>query len=90
MNIDILFDKCIAFVNSLPKSEVMPNEKKLILYKFFKQATIGNCNIPCPSFYKLEEKKKYDVWKSVENLSKEEAKKKYIEAVEGMYPQWNK
>ncbi|CRH02545.1 acyl-CoA binding protein, putative [Plasmodium relictum] len=84
------FEKCVKFINGLPKNENISVENKLDLYKYFKQGTVGNCNISAPSFFKFEEKKKYEAWKSVENLSKDEAKKKYIDIVTSLYPEWNK
>ncbi|SBT48297.1 acyl-CoA binding protein, putative [Plasmodium ovale wallikeri] len=90
MNIPDLFDKCVQFINHLPKTEMMSVENKLLLYKYFKQGTIGKCNIVAPSMFRFEERKKYEAWKSIENLSKEEAKKKYVETVSSIYPNWNK
>ncbi|CRG97685.1 acyl-CoA binding protein, putative [Plasmodium gallinaceum] len=84
------FEKCVKFINSLPKDENISVEIKLELYKYFKQSTIGNCNISAPSFFKFEEKKKYEAWKSVENLSMEDAKMKYVEIVTSLYPNWDK
>ncbi|KEG04149.1 acyl-CoA binding protein, putative [Plasmodium vinckei vinckei] len=85
-----LFDKCVSFVSSLPKNEPLSMELKLDLYKYYKQGMFGSCNIEAPSFFKFEEKKKYEAWKSVEELSKDDAKAKYVEVVTSLYPEWNK
>ncbi|EAA21013.1 Acyl CoA binding protein, putative [Plasmodium yoelii yoelii] len=89
-NMSDLFDKCVSFVNSLPKTESISMETKLDLYKYYKQSMFGPCNIDAPSFFKFEEKKKYEAWKSLEGLSKDDAKAKYVEIVTSLYPEWNK
>ena len=48
-------------------------------YKFYKQATIGDCNIPEPSFIYFEAKTKWSAWNSIKGMSKEEAMKKYCD-----------
>ncbi|EUD68979.1 hypothetical protein C922_00670 [Plasmodium inui San Antonio 1] len=88
MTIADLFERCVCFINALPKTEVLSLQDKLLLYKYFKQGTIGNCNIGAPSLFRLQERKKYEAWKSIENLSKEEAQKKYVETVQNLYPDW--
>lgn len=54
------------------------NENKLYLYKYYKQATVGNINIDPPGFFNFEAKEKYKAWKSVEDTSTIVAMKKYI------------
>ncbi|GAW83498.1 acyl-CoA binding protein [Plasmodium gonderi] len=88
MSVSDIFERCVTFVNALPKNEVISVENKLLLYKYFKQATVGNCNIPAPSIFNFQERKKYEAWKSIENLSQDEAKKKYVETVSDLYPEW--
>lgn len=85
-----MFEKSVCFINTLPKTEVISVEDKLNLYKYFKQSTVGACNIGAPSFFKFEERKKYEAWKSIEKLSKEEAQKKYVQLVDALYPGWQK
>ena len=52
---------------------------KLEFYKYYKQATLGDCNKerPWPVYYK--DCSKWDAWKSVEGMSKEDAKNKYVD-----------
>ena len=54
------------------------DDDKLLLYKFYKQATIGDINVKKPSFIKLKESKKWKAWNSVKGLSKNDAMKQYI------------
>ncbi|ETW39395.1 hypothetical protein PFAG_02664 [Plasmodium falciparum Santa Lucia] len=74
-----LFEESVAFINSVPKNVNLPNDIKLSLYKYYKQSTLGNCNIKEPSRFKVTDRKKYEAWKSVENLNREDAKKRYVE-----------
>ncbi|CDO64442.1 acyl-CoA binding protein, isoform 1, ACBP1 [Plasmodium reichenowi] len=83
-----LFEECVAFINSVPKDVNLPNDIKLNLYKYYKQSTVGNCNIKVPSKFKVTDRRKYEAWKSVENLNKEDAKKRYVELVSALFPYW--
>lgn len=79
MSLEDDFNKC---VNYIKKSEKMTidNNTKLFFYAHYKQATIGNCNIDRPNgLFNISNKLKYDAWKQLENMSSNEAKKKYIE-----------
>ena len=62
----------------------LTNDDLLTLYKYYKQATIGDCNVDRPSLFNLEGKSKWDAWNSVKGLSQEEAKTKYIATVAGL------
>lgn len=55
----------------------------LYLYGFYKQATIGDCNVQQPSFnvFKLKEYKKWEAWNSHEGIEKETAMEHYIDKV---------
>ncbi|SOV20101.1 acyl-CoA binding protein, putative [Plasmodium sp. gorilla clade G2] len=83
-----LFEESVSFINSVPKNVNLPNNIKLNLYKYYKQGTIGNCNIKEPSKFKVYDRRKYEAWKSVENLNKEDAKKRYVELVTELFPYW--
>ncbi|CAD51275.1 hypothetical protein PFUGPA_01061 [Plasmodium falciparum Palo Alto/Uganda] len=82
------FNDCVQFVNKLPKTVNLSVDVKLDLYKYYKQSTVGNCNIEQPSMFKIEDRKKYNAWKSIENLEREEAQKRYIDIVTSLFPNW--
>lgn len=84
------FEDAILYIKNLPKTVTVSQEDQLSLYKYYKQATVGNCNIKPPGMFQLVEKKKYEAWKSVENLSQEESKQKYVELVNKLFPDWKK
>ena len=57
------------------------NDEFLDLYKFYKQATVGDCNTERPGMFDLKGKYKWDAWNSLKGTGKEEAEKKYVDLV---------
>ena len=74
------FQKYTQMVKLLPNR---PSDNDLlILYGFYKQATIGDCNTPKPnSIFDMKETRKWNTWKSLENLDKESSMRNYINKV---------
>lgn len=60
-------------------------EDKLKLYGLYKQALFGNINIEKPSFFNYEQKVKWESWNKCKNLSKVDAKTKYINLIKILY-----
>ncbi len=60
----------------------LDNDTMLSLYGYFKQATVGDCNIDQPGFFDLKGKAKWDAWTQNKGMSKEHAMKRYIKKVE--------
>lgn len=82
-----MFDKVVAFVRGLSDfeqlaflSQISSNEK-LKLYALFKQATVGPCSGPRPSFFDMQGKYKYDAWKELGDMSRSNAMTAYVEHV---------
>ena len=73
------FEQAAESVKTL--SETPSDAILLELYGLYKQATIGNINIPRPSFWDLTGKAKWDSWKLNENMSSSVAKNNYIALV---------
>lgn len=49
----------------------------------YKQATIGDCNIPRPGgFLNFEANAKWDAWNALKGVSKEDAMRRYVEAID--------
>ena len=49
----------------------------------YKQATIGDCNIPRPGgFLNFEANAKWDAWNALKGVSKEDAMRQYAEAID--------
>ncbi|CAL8406519.1 unnamed protein product [Arctogadus glacialis] len=63
--------------------KVRPSTEDLgVLYGLYKQTTEGDVITERPGMLDFVGKKKWDAWKSRKGLSKEEATKGYIKAVE--------
>ncbi|KDO24489.1 hypothetical protein SPRG_10305 [Saprolegnia parasitica CBS 223.65] len=77
-HLDLHFEHAAAFVAS---SKKLSNEDKLVLYAFFKQASMGDCSAPKPSAIDFVAKAKWDAWMGLLGMSRNEAKKRYIEVV---------
>lgn len=61
------------------------NKEKAMLYKYFKQATIGDINIPKPSgFLNIINKQKWDEWNSLKGTDQTKAKQIYIAFVNAL------
>ncbi|KEP61102.1 UNVERIFIED_CONTAM: acyl-coa-binding protein [Hammondia hammondi] len=84
------FERAAKYVQTSGKESGLnpTTEQKLEFYKYYKQATVGDCNEPAPGFLAFEAKSKHSAWMSVKGMSQEEAKKKYVEALDKMQPLW--
>jgi diazepam-binding inhibitor (GABA receptor modulating acyl-CoA-binding protein) len=60
----------------------LDNDMLLKLYGYYKQATIGNCNIDCPAFWQVNDKAKWEAWDQHKGIKKTHAMKKYIKLVD--------
>jgi diazepam-binding inhibitor (GABA receptor modulator, acyl-CoA-binding protein) len=78
-NIQREFEKAAEEVREL--KSLPSNEELLILYSWYKQATIGDVNIKEPLFFKFRDKAKWKAWKSLEGTGKITAQKAYVEYV---------
>lgn len=80
MSTEDKFNAAVQIIRSLPnEGSFQPsNETKLIFYSHFKQATEGPCEGTRPSFWDLVGRAKYDAWKGLGSMTKEEAKEKYV------------
>ncbi|CAG8700691.1 20719_t:CDS:2 [Cetraspora pellucida] len=60
----------------------LSDEIKLKLYGTYKAATIGTCNAPKPSLLDFRGRAKWDSWNELGEISKEDAKQRYIDILE--------
>jgi diazepam-binding inhibitor (GABA receptor modulating acyl-CoA-binding protein) len=56
----------------------LPDTIKLDFYKFYKQATMGDCNICEPYSIFFREHAKWKAWNSIKGMTTEDAMKEYI------------
>ncbi|KAF6720286.1 Acyl-CoA-binding domain-containing protein 5 [Oryzias melastigma] len=79
------FSAAVKVVQSLPvEGSFLPSDDMMLMfYSYYKQATAGPCNFPRPiGFWDSNSKAKWDAWSSLGNMTKEEAMKNYIEAIQ--------
>ena len=63
--------------------ETKPSNAELgVLYGLYKQATEGDCTAPSPGMFSFVKKEKWKAWTSNKGLSEEDARAKYVLAVE--------
>ena len=60
------------------------NDELLELYKYYKQATVGDNNTPKPGLLELTSKSKWNAWDSVKGVSKHNSEVEYIKLVNVM------
>ncbi|XP_066258889.1 acyl-CoA-binding domain-containing protein 5 [Euwallacea similis] len=75
------FNAAVNVIRSLPKngSYQPSNELMLRFYSYFKQATQGPCLGTRPGFWDIVGRAKYDAWKQLGDMSRNEAMKKYVD-----------
>ncbi|XP_063612489.1 acyl-CoA-binding domain-containing protein 6-like [Penaeus indicus] len=66
----------------------LDTEKLLYFYARYKQATEGTCNIPKPGFFDFKGKQKWEAWKSMGDMTKDEAMRQYVAAISDVDPDW--
>jgi diazepam-binding inhibitor (GABA receptor modulating acyl-CoA-binding protein) len=58
------------------------NEDKLQIYGLFKQSTVGDVNIECPSIFNLSGRAKWYVWNEHKGKTVVQAKTEYVALVD--------
>ena len=77
--INSLFEKAVNHLNNTDEKTLdVDNNTKLKFYKYYKQATVGNCNTTQPSLFDFKNKAKWEAWNSLKDMSSEKAKCLYI------------
>lgn len=80
------FQQAAKDVNNLKER---PNDPQLLeLYGLYKQATVGDCNLPKPGMFALKEKAKHEFWSKKAGTSKDQAMKDYIVLAKGLIEQF--
>lgn len=82
----------MAHVKSLPPSGGtvnLSNENKLLFYALFKQITEGENKTKQPGITKIVDRYKWDAWKKLGKMSKEDAMRQYVEALNSVIPNWD-
>jgi diazepam-binding inhibitor (GABA receptor modulating acyl-CoA-binding protein) len=80
--LDVEFDKKCQQIKIL---KVRPTDNELLeLYALFKQATVGDNNTECPSFFYMKDRAKWDAWTSKKGTNKQNAKYSYLKYADGI------
>ncbi|CAI9581946.1 unnamed protein product, partial [Staurois parvus] len=74
------FNAAVSVIQSLPKSgSYRPSyEEMLLFYSYYKQATVGPCNIARPGFWDPIGRYKWDAWNKLGQMSQDDAMCAYI------------
>ena len=82
-DLQVKFKKATDFVRALPPDgKIKPSQElQLKFYSHYKQATLGKCNIPRPGALDFTGKTKWDAWNALGDMSQDDAKKVYINAL---------
>ncbi|XP_067343010.1 acyl-CoA-binding domain-containing protein 5A isoform X1 [Channa argus] len=75
------FEAAVKVIKSLPPDGPFQpsNDMMLKFYSYYKQATVGPCNIPRPRFWDAVGKAKWDAWDSLGDMPKEAAMAAYVD-----------
>lgn len=84
--LEAMFNSAANYLQGL--AATLPSEKLLFFYARYKQANEGTCNVPKPGFFDFKGKQKWDAWKTLGNMSKDDAMKSYVEGISDVDPDW--
>lgn len=83
--LDISFNKAADQVRKLTSK--LDNNQLLELYSLYKQGTEGKCNTPKPGWLDGRGRRKWEAWRSLGDLAKDEAKQRYIALIQRYAPE---
>ena len=86
---DVAFNKASAYLPEIMAKMSVDSDHLLYLYARFKQATVGPCDTKRPGFLEFQLRKKWDAWKSLKEMSQEEAKAQYVQRIMLLDPSWH-
>jgi len=85
-HLEMDFESATKYVRGMAGSA--KQEDLLFFYGRYKQATVGPCDAPKPSFYQITEKSKWNAWNELGNKSRVEAQLEYIQKLSELEPEW--
>ncbi|KAM7401153.1 hypothetical protein PAMA_005376 [Pampus argenteus] len=84
-SLEAKFAAAVKVIRSLPEEgPFQPSDDMMLMfYSYYKQATLGPCDIPRPTgFWDSRGKAKWDAWSSLGNMTKKEAMRNYVEDIQ--------
>lgn len=82
-----LFERAAKYVAL--NSSKFDTHTLLQLYAWFKQAQEGPCNTNKPGLFDFQGKQKWEAWKKLGNLNKQDAQSEYVTLLSECHPEWN-
>jgi len=82
-----IFDEAAEYLSN-NSSIQLSTPQKLQFYALFKQATVGPCNKPKPGLLEMVERAKWNAWKDLGKMTKEEAIAAYVQLLDSVQPTW--
>lgn len=80
------FDRAAKYLQTLVSE--LDSTQLLGFYGLYKQATVGPCDVPRPTWYQVQAKHKWEAWKNLGDMSRETAMADYVHAVARINPSW--
>ena len=84
------FLEAVEEVSNSTWGDKVPDKRKLLIYAYYKQATIGDINTEQPWAYQVKARAKWDAWNSVKGMSKYDAMQNYINLISESDQNWEK
>lgn len=75
------FEEAVAYVKNSKHNPNITDDDRLEFYKYYKQATLGDCTDPMPSMFAFSDRAKWQAWNSVKGMSQDEARAMYVQMV---------
>ncbi|XP_055058936.2 acyl-CoA-binding domain-containing protein 5-B isoform X2 [Misgurnus anguillicaudatus] len=78
------FEAAVKVIRSLPGDGAyeLSDDMILMLYSYYKQATAGPCNTIKPNSWDSINKAKWEAWKALGNMSKDQAMMEYVQEIQ--------
>lgn len=84
--LEATFNKAAAYLQGL--ATTLPSDKLLFFYARYKQVNDGPCNTPKPGFFDFKGKQKWEAWKTVGDMARDDAMKEYVDGISDIDPDW--
>ena len=78
------FLEAVEEVSNSTWGDKVPDKRKLLIYAYYKQATIGDINTEQPWAYQVKARAKWDAWNSVKDVDTHPSEVEYIKLVNQM------
>ncbi|XP_042559644.1 acyl-CoA-binding domain-containing protein 5-B [Clupea harengus] len=77
------FDAAVKVIENVPRDGSYQHSDNMmrVVYGYYKQATVGPCDIPKPSSWDTEGKAKWEAWKALGSMAKETAMVEYVQEI---------